>query len=81
MLSLGSDQVNLFLLLGKLWVIGYILLLEYPCCSQNNTFKKNAMGYSGPTPKQPPEVPRHWAIQAAEEGVSINRLVSTRLSR
>jgi predicted HicB family RNase H-like nuclease len=29
----------------------------------------------------PPEVHRNLAIQAAESGVSINRLVSTRLSR
>ena len=29
----------------------------------------------------PPEVDRNLAIQAAESGVSINRLVSTRLSR
>ena len=29
----------------------------------------------------PPEVHRHLAIQAAEEGVSLNRLISARLTR
>lgn len=29
----------------------------------------------------PPEVHRHLAIQAAEEGVSLNRLISARLAR
>ena len=36
----GSDQVNLFLLLDKLWIIAYILLLEYPYCSLTTRLRK-----------------------------------------